>query len=301
MSHFNILISDPLHPQAVAWLQKQTDVQLSVRPSLSREELLKVIGGYEAIIVRSRTKVDAAVIEAGRKLKVIARAGTGLDNIDVKAAEQRQIQIINAPGANANAVAELTLALMLEMARDLHAAFHVAKERQKMSGYGSELKEKTLGLLGFGQIGKRVAQLALAFEMRVIAYDIILAPRPGVEFVSLERLWRESDFLSLHLPLTEQTRQIINAGVIAQLKPGVFLINTARAELVDEAAVLAALESGQIQKYAADLYAPASPLLAHQSARLTPHIGASTAEAQQRAGQETVEQVIQSLRCHRAA
>ncbi len=292
---YRILVSDPLHSEAVAWLQNQKNVQVTARPDMAREELLKIIGEFDAIIVRSRTQVDAEVIAAGPKLKVIARAGTGLDNVDVKAAQTRQIQVINAPGANANAVAELAIALMLEMARDLHTAFHYAREEKKMSGYGSELQGKTLGILGCGQIGRRVAQLAQAFGMRTIAYDLILTPAPGVEFVSLPTLYRESDFITLHVPLIEQTRHLINAKALEQMKTGVFLMNTARGEIVDETAILQGLDSKKIKRYASDFYAPHSPLLSHQHALLTPHIGASTAEAQHRAGMETVEKVYRAL------
>jgi D-3-phosphoglycerate dehydrogenase len=290
-----ILISDPLHSEAVAWLQNQKNVQVTAKPDVARAELLNIIGEFDAIIVRSRTKVDAEVIAAGSKLKVIARAGTGLDNIDVKAAQTRQIQVLNAPGANANAVAELAIALMLEMARDLHTAFHYAREERKLSGYGSELQGKILGILGCGQIGRRVAQLAQAFGMRTIAYDLIPTPAPGVEFVSLPTLYRESDFITLHVPLIEQTRHLINAKALEQMKTGVFLMNTARGEIVDESAILQGLDSKKIKRYASDFYAPHSPLLTHKNALLTPHIGASTAEAQHRAGMETVEKVYRAL------
>jgi D-3-phosphoglycerate dehydrogenase len=294
-TYFNILISDPLHPEAIAWLRAQPSVALTVKSDITKEELLKVIGEFHVVIVRSRTKVDADLIAAGQKLKIIARAGTGLDNVDVRAAQARKIQILNAPGANANAVAELVLGLMLEMARNLHTAFHFSKENKKMSGYGSELLDKTLGIVGCGQIGRRVAHLAQAFGMRTVAYDVIVAPARGVEFVSLDKLYRESDFITLHVPLIEQTRALINTKAIDQMKRGVFLINTARGEIVDETAILKALESEQIKKYASDFYAPNSPLLSHQNALLTPHIGASTAEAQGRAGIETVEKVYQAL------
>ncbi len=294
-TNFNILISDPLHPEAVAWLQAQHSVQVNVKPDIAKEELLKSIGEFEAIIVRSRTKVDADVIAAGKKLRVIARAGTGLDNVDVKAAQARTIQVLNAPGANANAVAELVIGLMLEMARDLHTAFQAAKDNKKMSGYGSELLDKTLGIIGCGQIGKRVAHVAQALGMRTLAYDVIVTPAPHVEFVSLEKLYRESDLITLHVPLIEQTRSLINTKAIAEMKPGVFLINTARVEIVDEAAIWSGLDTGKIKRYASDFYAPNSPLLSHQHALLTPHIGASTAEAQQRAGLETAEKVYRAL------
>jgi D-3-phosphoglycerate dehydrogenase len=294
-THFKILISDPLHPDALTWLQNQKNAQLTVKPDIDKSDLLKIIGEFDAIVVRSRTKVDSDIIAAGHRLKIIARAGTGLDNVDVKTAQARKIQVLNAPGANANAVAELVIGLMLEMARDLHVAFHSAKENKKMEGYGSELQDKTLGILGCGQIGRRVAHLAQAFGMRTIAYDVIVTPAPGVEFVSLEKLYRESDIITLHVPLLDQTRHLIDAKALEQLKHGVFLINTARGELVDEMAIMKGLASGKIKKYASDFFAPHSPLLSHKNTLLTPHIGASTAEAQRRAGMETVEKVYKTL------
>ncbi len=292
-----ILISDPVHPDAVAWLQKQPGAHVVVQPEISPEELLRTISDYDALIVRSRTKVTKAVIAAGRRLRVIGRAGTGLDNIDVEAAQHAGITVLNAPGANANAVAELTLGFMIALARDLPHALNAVSSGTKAKGYGIELAGKTLGLIGYGRIGRLVAHLALAFGMRVLAYDIVPPERaePGVHLVSVEMLVRESDFVSIHVPLTPQTRGLVNAEFLARLKPGSFLINTARAELVDEGAVLAALQSGRLRGYAADLFAENSPLLGHPKVLLTPHIGASTEEAQRRAGLEIVEKVWQAL------
>lgn len=293
-----ILISDPLHPDAIAWLQKQPNTQVVAQTDISPSELLQAIPQYDALIVRSRTKVTKEVISAGKKLKVIGRAGTGLDNIDVEAAQQANVKVLNAPGANANAVAELTVGLMLALARDLPHALDAAASGMKVKSYGIELAEKTLGLIGYGRIGRLVAHLALAFGMKVLAYDIITPERvePGVRLAPLEKLLSESDFVSVHIPLTPETRGFINAKLLERFKVGSFLINTARADIVDERAVLGALQTGGLKGYAADLYTEQSPLIGHPRVILTPHMGASTEEAQRRAGLEIVEKVWQTIK-----
>ncbi|MCX8102878.1 MAG: hydroxyacid dehydrogenase [Candidatus Bipolaricaulota bacterium] len=294
-----ILISDPLHPEAIAWLQHQPGAQVVVQPDITPDQLLRTISDYEALIVRSRTKVTKEVIAQAKRLRVIGRAGTGLDNIDVAAAHRANITVLNAPGANANAVAELTLGLMLALARDLPGAMSAAASGGTVKRYGMELAGKTLGLIGYGRIGRVVAHLAVAFGMRVLAHDIITPERvePGVRLVPLETLISESDFVSLHIPLTPETRGFVNAQLLEKFKPGSFLINTARAEIVDESAILSALQSGRLRGYAADFVGAngRSPLLGHPRVVLTPHIGASTEEAQRRAGLEIVEKVWQAM------
>jgi D-3-phosphoglycerate dehydrogenase len=313
-----ILISDPIHPHAVAWLQGQPGAHVRCQPEISPDALLTVISEYDALIVRSRTKVTKDVIAAGQRLKVIGRAGTGLDNIDLEAAQKANIVVLNAAGANATAVAELTVGLMIALARDLPSALSAVASppsppsplpsegegRKGVRGpgkggksYGIELAGKTLGVIGYGRIGRLVAHVALAFGMRVLAHDIVTPEQiePGVRWTSLEALVSDSDFVSLHVPLTPQTRGLVSAGLLEKFKQGSFLINTARAELVDEHAVWRALESGRLRGYAADLYAEKSPLIGHPRVLLTPHIGASTEEAQRRAGLEIVEKVWGAL------
>ncbi len=301
-----ILISDPIHPDAVAWLQEQPGAFVSFQPEISPNELLSVISEYDALIVRSRTKVTKEIIVAAKRLRVIGRAGTGLDNIDVETAQRAHILVLNAPGANATAVAELTVGLMIALARDLPSHLTLAlsasgegrgEVRKGKRSYGTELAGKTLGVIGYGRIGRFVAHLALAFGMRVLAHDIVTPERvePEVRLTSLEALVRDSDFVSLHVPLTPQTRGLVSAELLERFKSGSFLINTARAELVDENAVFSALQSGRLKGYAADLYAEKSPLIGHPKALLTPHIGASTEEAQRRAGLEIVERVWVAL------
>ena len=298
-----ILISDPIHPDAVAWLQGQPGAVVSVQPEISHDELLKTIAEYDALIVRSRTKVTQEIIAAAKRLRVIGRAGTGLDNIDVEAAQKANILVLNAPGANATAVAELTLGLMIALARDLPSALSAAASGKRVKSYGMELAGKTLGVIGYGRIGRVVAHLALAFGMRVLAHDIVTPQEiaSGVHLVSLEVLLGESDFVSLHVPLTPQTRGFVSRELLGRFKMGSFLINTARAELVDESAVVGALESGRLRGYAADLYSERSPLIGHPKALLTPHIGASTEEAQRRAGREIVEKVWGALQASPAS
>jgi D-3-phosphoglycerate dehydrogenase len=221
-----ILISDPIHPDAVAWLQGQPGALVSFQPELSHEELLAVISEYDALIVRSRTKVTKEIIAAAKNLKVIGRAGTGLDNIDVEAAQRANIIVLNAPGANATAVAELTVGLMIALARDLPSAVSAAASGKKVKSYGTELAGKTLGIIGYGRIGRLVAHLALAFGMRVLAYDIVTPEQvePGVQMTSLEALVGDSDFVSLHVPLTEQTRGLVSAELLERFKVGSFLV-----------------------------------------------------------------------------
>ncbi len=292
-----ILISDPVHPDALAWLQKQPNAQVTIQTDISPGELLKAISDYDALIVRSRTKVTKEIIGAAKRLKVIGRAGTGLDNIDLEAAQKANIVVLNAPGANANAVAELTVGFMIALARDLPHALTAVSSGAKVEGYGIELAGKTLGLIGYGRIGRLVAHLALAFGMKVLAHDIITPERvePGVRLVPLETLLAESDFVSLHIPLTAETRGFVTAQLLERFKVGSFLINTARADLVDENAIFSALQSGRLKGYAADLSAKQSPLIGHPRVILTPHIGASTEEAQRRAGLEIVEKVWSAL------
>jgi len=297
---YKILISDPLHEEAIAWLQKQNSVELTVKPQISREELRQIIRQFDGIIVRSRTKIGEAEIQAAKRLKVIGRAGSGLDNIDVAFAQEHGIRVLNASGTNANAVAELTLALLLTVARDLHSAVSAAKAGKKFSPNGIELQGKMLGIIGFGHIGRRVAQLAGAFGAHLLITDPYLEPEErakvrDVQFVGLDLLLSRSQFISLHVPLTEETFHMINAEAIARMKAGIYLINTARAEVVDEQAILDGLNNNIIKRYAAD-FAKSPELAAHERVIITPHIGASTEEAQKRAGLEIARKVLGVLK-----
>ncbi len=292
--NYHILVSDPIHPEALDWLREQPEVELDVRPEIPPEELRDELGQYDALILRSRTRIGPAELAAADSLRVIGRAGTGLDNIDLPTAQARGITVLNTPGANASAVAELTLGLLLAIARDLPRALSTQQK-----SLGMELADKRLGIIGFGQVGARVAQLAKAFGMKILAYDLVdrraLAQELGVQLAQLTELLAGSDFVSLHLPLTDETRRLINDDTLGQMAPGASLLNTARAEIVDEVAVVRALDSKRLHRYAADIYSRQSPLLRHPAALLTPHIGASTPEAQRRAGLEIARRVLTAL------
>lgn len=297
---YKILISDPLHEEAIAWLQKQNSVELTVKPDISQDELRKIIHHFDGVIVRSRTKMGEVELKAAKRLRVIGRAGSGLDNIDAAFAQGHGIRLLNAPGANANAVAELTLALLLTVARDLHSAISAAKAGQKFSAGGTELRDKTLGIVGFGHIGRRVAQLASAFGMSLCVRDPYINQEAlegfkGAQLVAFDTLLSQSDFISLHAPLTEGTFQMINAQAIEKMRPGVCIINTARAEVVDEQAILKGLDNNIIKRYAAD-FAKSPELARHERVIITPHIGASTEEAQKRAGLEIARKVLDALK-----
>lgn len=303
MMSYKILISDPLHEEAITWLQQQNGVELTVKSAISPDELRQIIQQFDGIILRSRTKIGEAELQAAKRLKVIGRAGTGLDNIAVEAAQKRGIKVLNAPGTNANAVAELTLALLLAAVRDLYAAISTAKAGKKFSASGVELQGKIFGIIGFGRIGRRVAQLASAFGMQLLIRDPYLEPEElakfrGFQFVELDELLSRSHFISLHMPLTQETRQMINAEAVAKMRLGVYIINTARAEVVDERAVLDGLNNGKIKGYAAD-FAKSPELIAHERVIITPHIGASTQEAQKRAGIEIARKVLEVLTAQR--
>ena len=303
MQTWKVLITDGLNEDGQAILRSAA--QVDDRNDISAEELLKVVGDYDALIVRGRTKVNAAVFAAGKKLKIVGRAGVGVDNIDLEAARSRNVRVVNAPLSTSLAVAELTLALMLSLARMLPWADSSLKNGQwiKKQLEGVELYGKTLGIIGIGNIGGAVAKRAAAFGMQVIAHDILKSPEEaaaiGARWVSLEDLYTQSDFISLHVPLTEQTRGMINAGSLKKMKPGVRLVCAARGGVIDETALLEALNSGQVAAVGLDVFAKEPPgltdLVAHPNVVGTPHIGAQTEEAQARAGVDIASEVLAGL------
>ena len=299
-----VLVSDPIGPEGVSLLE--TGAEVDVKTGMKPTELLETVGAYEALVVRSETKVNRDVIEAGRKLQVIARAGIGVDNIDLEAATGAGIAVVNAPTGNTVAAAEHTIALMLAMARNVPGAHHSLKsgEWQRSAFMGVEVRDKTLGICGLGRVGTEVARRAQAFGMRLVGYDPFVAPdyarRIGVELMSLDELLAASDFVTLHTPLTEGTRGMLGMRQMKSIKPGARVINVARGELVDEAALLAGLESGRLSGVALDVFAKEPPdpsqLLEHPKAILTPHLGASTREAQREVAIEAAEQVLAVLK-----
>ncbi|MGB2694444.1 MAG: phosphoglycerate dehydrogenase [Dehalococcoidia bacterium] len=299
-----VLITDPIAQEGVDYLARGVDVDVRLRPS--PEELLALIPNYEALVVRSETKVTAAVIEAGVKLQVVGRAGSGVDNIDLDAATQRGVVVVNAPGGNTISATEHAIALMLALARHVPEAYDSLRagrwERAKFVGI--ELRGKTLGLIGLGRVGTEVSRRARAMEMRVIANDPYVAAERaqslGVELVSLDELLAQADFISLHVTMAGANRDLLSEEQFANVKPGVRIINTARGELIDEDALLRALDDGRVAAAALDVFKQEppteSPLLTHAKTIVTPHLGASTEEAQERVAVDVAEQVLTVLR-----
>lgn len=285
-----ILISDPLAEKGVEILKKEKLFRVDVKTKLSPEELKKIISGYDALIIRSQTKVTKDVIKSAGKLKFIARAGVGLDNVDVNEASKRGIIVMNAPGGNTVSTAEHTFSLILALSRNIpQANLSIKKgEWNRKKFMGVELCGKTLGVIGLGRIGAEVARRALSFKMKVIASDPFLIPERasaiGVESVSLDALLRQSDFITVHTPLTGKTRHIIGAKNLKKMKKGVRIVNCARGGIVDEKALVEEIEAGRVFGAALDVYENeppgASRIIGMDRVVTTPHLGASTEEAQ---------------------
>ena len=304
---FRILVSDKLGQAGLDRLAAAEDVTYDAITGLSKEELLEIIPQYDALIVRSGTQVDEDVLKAGKNLKVVGRAGIGVDNIDVRAATLAGIIVMNTPGANSVATAEQAMALMLAVTRHIAEAHASLSEGEwKRSSYvGTELMGKTLGIIGFGRIGRLVSQRALAFGMTVLAYDPFvseeIARELNVTLVDLDDLLAESDYITLHTALLEETEEMINAKTIAQMKKGVIIINAARGKLINDHDLAAGLKSGRVGAAAIDVYrqeppAPTNPLLEAPNVLHTPHLGASTREAQHVVASQVADQVLDALR-----
>ena len=299
-----ILIADPIDAEGVELLRTQADVD--VKTGLKAQELMEILGDYEALIVRSETKVTAEVIKAGKHLQVIARAGIGVDNIDLDAATAGGIAVVNAPTGNTIAAAEHTMALMLSLARNVPQAHHSLKQGEwnRRAFMGIEVRNKTLGIIGLGRVGSEVARRAQSFAMHVTVYDPFVTPDYarflGVSLASLEELLSRADFVTVHTPLTENTRGLIGERQLALMKPGSCLINVARGELIDEDALVKALDEGNLAGAALDVFSKEppgeSPLVKHPKVIATPHLGASTQEAQREVAIEASEQVMAVLR-----
>ncbi|HWC14179.1 MAG TPA: phosphoglycerate dehydrogenase [Actinomycetota bacterium] len=300
-----VLVTEPLSTAGVERLREHLTVDEKL--GLSPDELAAVIGDYDALIVRSATKVTADIIEQAGNLKVVGRAGIGLDNVDVDAATKHGVLVVNAPQSNVLSAAEHTMALLLAQARNVpqaHAALKLGSwEREKWQGV--ELHGKTLGIIGLGRVGTLVAQRASAFGMRLVAYDPYVAParaaQMGVDLVdTVAEACARSDFITIHLPKTPETTGIIGPAELDAVKPGVRIVNTARGGLIDEAALVAAVRDGRVGGAAVDVFA-GEPVTSHELFELenvvvTPHLGASTAEAQDKAGMTIAEQVLLALR-----
>jgi D-3-phosphoglycerate dehydrogenase len=280
-------------------------LEVSYQPKISAEDLIKQIPEYDVVIVRSRTKITSSVIEAGKKLRVIGRAGVGLDNVDTEAAARRNIVVLNTPESSTEAVAELVIGFMLCLARKIPLGDRGIKEGRWLKGemMGIELKGKTLGIVGLGRIGSRVGALAKAFGMKILVYDVIQLPEQLIksleaEVVDLDTLLTRSDFITLHVPLTPETRHMINRERLAKMKKGAYLINASRGEVVDEEALYEALKEGRLAGAALDVFErepPTSEVVKLPNVVCTPHIGAQTVEAQDAAGEMLAEKVIKAL------
>jgi D-3-phosphoglycerate dehydrogenase / 2-oxoglutarate reductase len=301
---FRVLIADALSPAAVAIFEER-GIEAHVRPGLSPAEQKAIIGDYDGLAIRSTTKVTADLLDAATRLKVVGRAGIGVDNVDIEAATEHGVVVMNTPFGNSVTTAEHALAMMMALARQLPAADRSTRagKWEKSRFVGTELSGKTLGIIGCGNIGSIVANRAQGLKMRVIAFDPFLSPDRaqdlGIEKVELDELLARADIITLHTPLTEQTRNVLSAENLQKTKKGVRIVNCARGGLVDEAALAALIETGHVAGAALDVFAiePAreSPLFGLDDVIVTPHLGASTAEAQEKVALEIAEQMSDYL------
>jgi D-3-phosphoglycerate dehydrogenase len=301
---YKVLIADKIPDSALELFQSDKKYQIDTKIGLTESELVNNIPDYHAIIVRSTTKLTSTVLDAAINLKVIGRAGTGLDNVDTVSAQKHGITVFNTPGSNALAVAELTIGMIFCIARNLYPAFSSLKSQKwdKSKINGVEISGKTLGLVGFGQIGQKVGELAAGLGMRILVYKKQPLQRsPGYEFemISIDTLLKKSDFVSLHLPKTEQTFQLIGLNELKKMKPNAYLVNCARGGIVKEVDLLTALNSNLIAGAALDVFESEPPddfkLIDHKNVIATPHIGGSTAEAQKRVGEDIVKSIMEYL------
>jgi len=290
-----LLVSDGIAPKAKEILESIDGLECDIRNSVSADEILKIIGEFDFLIVRSATKVTKEVIDCGKNLKIIGRAGAGVDNIDLEAAAEKGIYVENTPGGNSHAVSELVLSLMFGLARFINVADATMKagKWEKKVLKGTELAGKTLGILGVGKIGSDVAKMANGIGMNVVGFDPILDDSKfseyGIKKLSLDELYSVSDYITLHVPSNEKTKNMINKDSISKMKDGVRIINCARGGIVNEQDLKDALESGKVTGAGVDVYskepiASDNPLLTAKNIILTPHLGASTSEAQENVG-----------------
>ena len=300
-----ILVTETLSPRGLELMAGEGH-EVDVRLSLTPAELVEAVAGASALVIRSATRVTAEVLDAGRDLIAVGRAGVGLDNVDIAAATRHGVMVVNAPESNILSAAEHTIALMLAQARNIpqsHAALVQGRwERSKWEGV--ELHGKTLGILGLGHVGSLVAQRAAAFGMRLVAYDPYVTPERartlGVELLDLDELFETADFVSIHLPKSPETIGLVGKELLAKAKPGLRIVNAARGAILDEEALADAIAAGQVAGAALDVFSTepctSSPLFELAQVVVTPHLGASTAEAQDKAGEQIAEQIVLALR-----
>ncbi len=303
---YHVLVSDNVHPSALEILNAAEGLQVTAPGQMKRDELLAALPEADALIIRSASKIDAEALAAAPKLKLIARAGVGVDNVDLTVATEHGVIVMNTPDGNTISTAEMTFGLMLALARQIpqaHITMNEGKwDRKKFMGV--ELRGKTLGVVGFGRIGRAVAKRALAFEMTVIAFDPYIpadvAADLGVELVDLDALYKRADFITLHAVLTDETRDMINAETIAKMKDGVRIVDAARGALINEADLAEALQSGKVAGAALDVYPteppPADdPLIGLPNVVHTPHLAASTEDAQVTVAVDAAKQIVDAL------
>ncbi|HLS59974.1 MAG TPA: phosphoglycerate dehydrogenase [Virgibacillus sp.] len=302
---YKVLVADPLSEEGLIPLREAEGIEVVVETDLSKEALLKRIKDFDALLVRSQTQVTAEVIASGTRLKVVGRAGVGVDNIDLKAATANGVIVVNAPNANINSAAEHTIAMLMALARNIPQAYHSLqhKEWDRKSYVGVELKGKTLGIIGLGRIGTEVSARAIGQRMKVIAYDPFLteekAGNMGIDCGTLEEVVKTADFITVHTPLLKETRHIINADTFKLMKDDVRIINCARGGIIDEDALYDAIVSGKVAGAAIDVFEE-EPATDHKLLELnqviaTPHLGASTVEAQEGVAVDVSEDVVTIL------
>jgi len=304
---FKVLVSDPISDLGIQQLVDAADVIVDKKTGLNEDELVAIIGEYDALLVRSQTRVTEKIMEAGKSLKVVGRAGVGVDNIDLNAATKRGIIVINAPDGNTITTCEHTFAMMMALARHIPQAYAktVNGVWDRKSFLGVELRNKTLGVLGMGRIGSEVAKRAKAFGMEIMGYDPFLteerAEKLGVKLASVDDIVRNADFMTVHTPLTPETRHMIGKAQFEVMKPGMRIVNCARGGIIDELALVEAIDTGAVAGAAFDVFEsepPAAdhPFLTHPKIIVTPHLGASTIEAQENVAIDVSEQVLHILR-----
>ncbi len=302
---FKILISEPLGEGGLDVFKNEPRLKVDVRIGLKADELKKIVADYDAIIVRSGTHLTKDIIQEAKRLKVIGRAGVGVDNVDLEAATKQGVIVMNTPEGNTISTCEQTVSLLMAVARNIPQAHASVKrgEWKRSQFIGTELNQKVLGIIGFGRIGREVAHRANAFGMRVLAHDPFISKENlrqlGAEFVDFDALIKASDFITLHIPLTEQTKNIINEKTFILMKKGVYIINCARGGLVDEKALYQAIKSGKVKGAAVDVFEKEppekNPLLELEQVVVTPHLGAATQEAQENVGISVAQQVVDAL------
>lgn len=304
---FKVLVSDPISDFGLQQLMDADDVEVIKQTGLSESELISIIGEFDALLVRSQTTVTERIMEAGVKLKVIGRAGVGVDNIDLEAATNRGIIVINAPDGNTITTCEHTFAMMMALARHIPQAYAKTVDGQwdRKSFLGVELRNKKLGVFGLGRIGLEVSKRAIAFGMTVLGYDPFMpeerAKQLGIQLATLDEIVRTADFMTVHTPLTNETHHMISKPQFEVMKPGMRIINCARGGIIDELALIDALDEGIVAGAAFDVFeneppAPDHPFFTHPKMIVTPHLGASTMEAQENVAIDVSEQVMHILR-----